>query len=102
MEQNEKINPSKEFSAKAAIPSMAEYQKLYALADKDPQGALNFLQTLPAGRLRQNLYWPIFSKWTASDPIAAAERASQLPPGQSRDGTAMAMAIQSRRATALT
>ena len=26
----------------------------------------------------------IFSKWTASDPIAAAERASQLPPGANR------------------
>jgi acetyl-CoA synthetase len=37
MEQNEKILPSKEFSAKAAIPSIAEYEKLYAQADKDPE-----------------------------------------------------------------
>ena len=49
-----------------------------ALADKDPQTALTFLQSLPAGRNRQNLYWPIFSRWTATDPIAAAERATQM------------------------
>ncbi len=36
MEQNEKFSPSKEFSAKAAVSSLEQYQKLYALADKDP------------------------------------------------------------------
>ena len=56
-----------------------------ALADKDPQAALTFLQSLPAGRNRQSLYWPIFSRWTMTDPVAAAERASQMPAGASRD-----------------
>ena len=37
MEQYEKFSPSKEFSSKAAVPSMAEYEKLRALADKDAE-----------------------------------------------------------------
>ena len=37
MEQYEKFPPAKEFSVKAAIPSMAEYEKLRALAEKDPE-----------------------------------------------------------------
>ena len=37
MEQYEKFSPSKEFSTKAAVPSMAEYEKLRALAEKDPE-----------------------------------------------------------------
>ena len=40
-----------------------------------------FLQNLPPGRKRQNLYWPIFSRWTTTDPLAAAQRAAQLPAG---------------------
>ena len=36
MEQYEKFSPSKEFSSKAAISSMEQYDKLVALADKDP------------------------------------------------------------------
>ncbi|HUR36970.1 MAG TPA: acetate--CoA ligase [Terriglobales bacterium] len=36
MEQNEKINPPKHFSEKAAIPSMQRYEELYAAAANDP------------------------------------------------------------------
>jgi acetyl-CoA synthetase len=36
MEQNEKINPPKQFSERAAIKSMQQYEQLYAAAAQDP------------------------------------------------------------------
>ncbi len=40
LQENRVFNPPAEFAAKASIKSMAEYQKLYALAEKDPDWIL--------------------------------------------------------------
>ena len=55
-----------------------------ALADKDPQAALALLQILPA-RPQSTIFTGRFSRWATTDPVAAAERAAQLPPGPDRD-----------------
>ena len=51
------------------------------------------LQTLPAsGHSRQNFYWPIFSHWASTDPVTAAQRAAQLPPGSGHDNAVQVVA----------
>jgi len=53
MEETRKFPPSKEFSEKAHIKSLAEYKKLYERSIKDPDGFW--------GEQAQNLDW--FKKW---------------------------------------
>jgi acetyl-CoA synthetase len=53
MEEKRTFPPSKEFSSKAHIKSLAEYQKLYERSIKDPDGFW--------GEQAQNLEW--FKKW---------------------------------------
>src|SRR3954469_13429691 len=54
MEQNEKINPPKQFSERAAIKSMQQYQDLYNAAAKDPDKFW--------AEEADHLHW--FKKWT--------------------------------------
>ena len=56
-----------------------------ALVEKDPQGALSFLQALPAADQTAALYSPIFSGWGSADPVTAGQVALQLPRGPIRD-----------------
>ena len=53
MEEKRTFSPSKEFSSKAHIKSLAEYEKLYERSIKDPDGFW--------GEQAQNLEW--FKKW---------------------------------------
>lgn len=53
MEETRKFPPSKEFSEKAHIKSLAEYQKLYKRSLEDPEGFW--------GELAENLDW--YKKW---------------------------------------
>src|SRR6476646_3505170 len=52
-----------------------------ALVEKDRQGALSFVQALPATDQDPMLYSSIFSGWASADPVTAGERALQLPAG---------------------
>jgi len=56
-----------------------------ALVEKDRQGALSFVQALPAADQTAALYSPIFSGWASADPVTAGQRALQLPAGPIRD-----------------
>jgi len=53
-ERAEDISPSKDFSARAHIQSMAEYEKLYKRSVEDPEGFW-------AEMADKNLIW--FKKW---------------------------------------
>ena len=54
----------------------AQQAVISALAEADPEAALTMLQSLPGlASARQGFYWPIFSHWANSDPVAAAQRA---------------------------
>ena len=53
MEEKRVFPPTKEFSSKAHIKSLAEYKKIYERSIKDPDGFW--------GEQAQNLEW--FKKW---------------------------------------
>ena len=62
----------REFALQAVVSSLAE---------SDPQSALTMLQGFPAGgHGRQGFYWPIFSRWTSTDPQAAASKQRPCQP----------------------
>ena len=73
LQEKRVFNPSAEFSNQATIKNMAEYHKLYALAEKDPSG---FWAKLAEKELHwferwgQTLDWqPPFAKWFVNGKI---------------------------------